>query len=305
MSFRNGISRIRRRPAGRFAYTPAPVNAFVQLRAPDGVIAAEDARNAAASAGLDEIDLLSALVRVAARYARPPVSGFRVGAIARGTSGALYYGANVEIPGEALSFTVHAEQSAVVNAWTHGESGIDLIATSAAPCGYCRQFLNELTTAGRLQVAFDGASKPLAHYLPDAFGPHDLRSGLQLMKKCDHRLTTDSGDDELARAALEAANRSYAPYSRSYAAVALRGESGRIFAGPYAENAAFNPSMAPLLGALSLMNLAGEDFASIADVVLVHVDDMHTDSTRFVLRKVTSASLRTVRARNSDRRGRR
>ena len=42
--------------------------------------------------------------------------------------------------------------------------------------------------------------------------------------------------------ALEAANMSYAPYSKSYAGVALRTSRG-IIAGAHAENAAFNPSI--------------------------------------------------------------
>ena len=62
-------------------------------------------------------------------------------------SGNLYFGANYEFPGQALSFTVHAEQAATMHAISFGETGIDLLAVSAAPCGYCRQFLNELTTA--------------------------------------------------------------------------------------------------------------------------------------------------------------
>jgi cytidine deaminase len=111
-------------------------------------------------------DLL-ALLPNAAAFAKPPISNFRVGAIARGTSGKLYYGTNVEFAGEALSFTVHAEQSAVVNAWMSGETGIDVVATSAAPCGYCRQFLNELVTARELLVVM----------------PNELRTVLEVVRR--------------------------------------------------------------------------------------------------------------------------
>ena len=69
-------------------------------------------------------------------YARPAVSGYRVGAVVRGTSGALYLGANIEFPGEGLGQTVHAEQAALSNAFMHDEPGIEAIAVSAAPCGH-------------------------------------------------------------------------------------------------------------------------------------------------------------------------
>ena len=92
---------------------------------------------------------------------------------------------------------------------------------------------------------------------------------------------------------------SYAPYSKSYAGVALRTASGGIYAGPYAENAAFNPSMSPLEVALSRLNLANESFDAIEDAVLVHTDSLHTESTRVVLRAISRAPLRLVQARNS------
>ncbi len=89
-------------------------------------------------------------------YARPQISNFPVGAIALGLSGALYAGANLEFLGESLSLSVHAEQAAVYNAWVHGETGVTLIASTAAPCGFCRQFLNELRTASELRVCVPG-----------------------------------------------------------------------------------------------------------------------------------------------------
>ena len=135
-------------------------------------------------------DLLTLLPQAAA-FARPPISNFRVGAIARGTSGKLYFGTNVEFAGEALSFTVHAEQSAVVNAWMSGETGIDVVATSAAPCGYCRQFLNELLTARELLVVMPTGSRPLSELLPDSFGPRDLGIDGGLLQPENHGLAID------------------------------------------------------------------------------------------------------------------
>ena len=213
-------------------------------------------------------DLLSLLPQAAA-FAKPPISNFRVGAIARGASGKLHFGANLEFAGEALGFTVHAEQSAVVNAWMSGETLIDVVATSAAPCGYCRQFLNELAGADQLVVVMPEETRPLRELLPSSFGPRDLGVTGGLLAPQDHGLVSDD-DDGLAQAALAAANRSYAPYSKSYAGVALRTHDGTIVAGPYAENAAFNPSLSPLQAALSQLNMRGGAWSDIAEAALAN-----------------------------------
>jgi len=241
-------------------------------------------------------DDIIALLPQAAALARPPVSNFKVGAIARGASGKLYFGTNLEFAGEALSFTVHAEQSAVVNAWMSGETGIDVVATSAAPCGYCRQFLNELATAADLTVIMPGEQRKLSELLPSSFGPRDLGIEGGLLQRDDHGLTIDE-HDTLATAAVAAANMSYAPYSKSYAGVAIRTAGGAIISGAYAENAAFNPSLSPLQAALSQLNLRG--WEDVTECVLVGVDSLHHNATRVVLEAVSDAPLRTIEARNS------
>ena len=262
-----------------------------RLRLTNGVIAAAEATEFARSAGVEIPQLMTLLLPAAAKLARPPVSNFYVGAVSRGLSGNLYFGVNLEFAGEALSFTVHAEQSSVANAWMHGEEGIDLISVTAAPCGYCRQFLNELTTADDLTIAIPHETRTLRELLPSAFGPRDLGIAGGLMQREDHALTIDANDD-LSLAALAAARRSYAPYSKAYAGVALRTRDGAITVGAYAENAAFNPSMSPLEVALSQLNLAGGAFDTIEDAVLVGVDDLHTNATRTVLAAVCKATLR-------------
>jgi cytidine deaminase len=84
------------------------------------------------------------------------------------------------------------------------------------------------------------------------------------------RLRLDGGD-ELTRAALQAASRAYAPYSKAPSGCAVATKSGRTFAGSYLENAAFNPSLSPLQAALINCGFAGEDFAAINRVVLVEM----------------------------------
>ncbi|HEY0384070.1 MAG TPA: cytidine deaminase [Candidatus Elarobacter sp.] len=269
---------------------------------------AADVQARIAERALELEQLVLELLPWAETYTSPPISNFRVGAIAVGLSGALYAGANLEFPGQSLSFTVHAEQAAVYNAWVRGESGVTLIASTAAPCGYCRQFLNELTTAGELRVLMPGhAPTTLAALLPSAFGPRDLGIRGGLMQPATHalRLAEPLSDAIGARtataAALAAAAAAYAPYSGTYAGVALRTTDGSVYEGRYAETAAFNPGLAPLQGALIALALASGSYDAIEEAVLVEASEpalghlRHEASQRAVTETLLAAVAPKVR----------
>lgn len=235
------------------------------------VVRADEAAAWAERLGVTQAQLMVRLLPWAASFASTPVSRFRVGALVRGGSGALYPGANMEFAGEALAFTVHAEQSAVSHAWLHGEVGIAAISVDAAPCGHCRQFLYELDDAANVVVHVVGAPPaPLTALMPSAFGPRDLgvdggfmRPGKQPLSLCE-----PSGDP-VTLAAFVAACVSYAPYSKSFAGAALQTRDGTICTGRYAENAAFNPSLAALASALAHLRLSGLDAGDLTKAVLV------------------------------------
>lgn len=242
--------------------------------ATNGVLTAAQIATLGQQTGLSVAQLMQALVPFAAALAQPVISQYRVGAVALGTSGALYYGANMEFPGEALPFTVHAEQSATTNAWNNGETGLASIAVSAAPCGYCRQFLYEIDTASKLQVAVTGhpATSLSPGLLPQAFGPNDLgvKAALMAPQHVSLQLQQPS-NDPVVLAALAAAELSYAPYTGSYAGVAVQDTAGQIHAGRLAENAAYNPSFSPLESAMTMACLAGMSETAIAEVALVEL----------------------------------
>ncbi len=214
-------------------------------------------------------ELLLALLPIAAALARPPISEFYVGAIAKGKSGDIYMGANIELPGEALFHSVHAEQSAISHAWLSGETAIEDIIVNASPCGHCRQFINELVDGSKVKIHLpDQATAPLSHYLPYAFGPSDLNITTPLLTKQLHTLTLDSNDPMIIEG-LDHAGLSYAPYTKNYAAVVLETKDGATYCGRYAENAAFNPSMQPMQMALSTMARHNRDFSEINRAVLI------------------------------------
>lgn len=256
-----------------------------------GVIPAGEVQALADAEGKDVDAVAVGMIAFAKTFSRPPISGFRVGAVARGTSGALYLGANLEFAGHPLGFAVHAEQSALANAYMHGEQGLVAVATSSAPCGHCRQFLYEASPKGDIRILQPAApAASLAEFLPGAFGPTDLglKNGMFPVRETALKLSADEGDP-LAAAALEAARKSYAPYSKSPAGVALVTTAGRVFRGSYLENAAFNPSLSPLQVALVGLVLAGEDFAALSKACLIEVEGATVSQ-----RSVTEAVLRTL-----------
>ena len=260
------------------------------VRAPEfsGRIGAADVATLAASENKSFDALMVDLLPLARTCSRPPISDYYVGAVARGASGHLYLGANIEIPGHSLGFSVHGEQFALSNAYMHGESGIAAIAVTAAPCGHCRQFITEMAPSGDVQILIAGqAPTRLNVLLPMAFGPKDLGFKEGALPVRETNLARPAGtSDEVILAAFDAARRSYAPYSKSHSGVAIAVQSGRIFRGSYIENVAFNPSLSPLQTALAALLVAGESFSSIRRVALVE-----TSGTAISQKSVTEAAL--------------
>ncbi|EHA5004756.1 cytidine deaminase [Salmonella enterica subsp. diarizonae] len=259
------------------------------------MLAAEQVSTLKNATGLDEDALAFALLPLAAACARTDLSHFNVGAIARGVSGNWYFGANMEFLGATMQQTVHAEQSAISHAWLCGEKGLAAVTVNYTPCGHCRQFMNELNSGLDLRIHLPGrAPHTLRDYLPDAFGPKDLEIKTLLMDEQDHGFALTG--DTLTQAAITAANKSHMPYSQSPSGVALECKDGRIFTGSYAENAAFNPTLPPLQGALNLLSLNGYDYPDIQRAILAEKGD-----AALIQWDATAATLKALGCHNIDR----
>jgi cytidine deaminase len=258
------------------AAAPRPAELTERLRAllPDHpfVISAERAAQLQQQLKLNSDELLQALVPVAQAYARPSISNYQVGAAGRGASGAIYLGVNLEFPGNALNQTVHGEQFVVTNALAHGEEQLTELAVSAAPCGHCRQWLNETSHGADIRILTpQQPPRTIGQLLPAAFGPADLGVTSALLSKQDNQLHSarDLSDAPLVAAALQAANASYAPYSKDGSGVAVQLKDGSVYTGRYSENAAFNPSLSPLQGALIALVEDGKSYDQVETAVLV------------------------------------
>ncbi len=126
---------------------------------------------------------LKAAAKTAARHAYAPYSKFRVGAAVLTASGKIYAGCNVE--NASYGLTNCAERTAIFNAVAAGEKKLRLQCVvvytptdmPAAPCGACRQVINEFGPDARVLSICKGKghiSSSIHELLPGAFGPADL-----------------------------------------------------------------------------------------------------------------------------------
>ena len=235
--------------------------------------------------GIEAEELMTRLLPLAKIYALVPVSQFQVGAVALAAADGnddrieLFLGGNLEFEQQSLNQSIHAEQSATVNAWHQGAGNLKAIAASETPCGHCRQFLYEFEKNADL-IVITALEKNQAYrrtalsaLLPEAFGPLDLgnRMGLMSPGLPEHKMRLEAADkDPTIARALSAAQKSYAPYTQNFAGCALEIQSGEIFSGRSAETAAFNPSLTALQCAIISLRMATlEQHPSIQRVVLV------------------------------------
>jgi len=241
---------------------------------------------------------LLGLISKVKKNARPEISKYYVGAVGLTSSGKILFGNNIEFKGLPLSLTVHAEQSLAVQSFMENDK-LETIAVSAEPCGHCRQFLNEIRGAAKtLKILVPGKTpKYLGSLLPEPFGPDNLNVNVPIYGKRDNGLKLKT-NDELVKAALLSANRSYSPYTGSYSGAVVRMKDGSIISGFYVENVAFNPSIQPLTAIM--IKLVSEDMSynDIREVVLVEKKNAlvkHAEITKlFVSSLVPKAKFRVV-----------
>ena len=127
-------------------------------------------------------DSLRALAVQAAGAAYCPYSKLQVGAAALVDDGRVITGCNVE--NASYGLTICAERNAVFHMVAAvGETNFDVIVVytptqnPTAPCGACRQVLNEFNPAAEVYCVCDGPDvirSTVRELLPSAFGPQNL-----------------------------------------------------------------------------------------------------------------------------------
>ncbi len=124
---------------------------------------------------------LEKAAREAASRSYSPYSHFPVGAAVLAASGKVYSGSNIE--NASFGLCNCAERTAIFTAVAAGEKAVSAVAIytptplPTAPCGACRQVINEFGPEARVISVCDSKSRietKLSALLPAAFGPGDL-----------------------------------------------------------------------------------------------------------------------------------
>jgi cytidine deaminase len=131
---------------------------------------------------------LAEAARRGAAHAYCPYSRFRVGAAVLTDDGRISWGGNVE--NASYGLTICAERNAVFQAVAQSDGPTVIRAvvvytptlTPTAPCGACRQVINEFGPDAEVRCICDGPGElrlRLNELLPAAFGPVNLDAAAQ------------------------------------------------------------------------------------------------------------------------------
>jgi cytidine deaminase len=267
-----------------------------------GTISASDVERLVAEHGLAsprELALLA--LPVAARLARPMISGYRVGVVGLDDRGDLVLGANLEFPRADLGSTVHAEDFASLRARARGRRLAVLALSEARPCAHCRQTLAESIAADDLELIDPlGHARRLSEVYPWPFTPAALEiAGDDPRRAAWPRaeLAADGPPSEISAALVDAVRRAHAPYSRCPSAVALRLVDGGALAAGCVESVSFNPTITATQAALVELAAMGLDGAAIEAAWLARVRGGAVDpepGARALLRAVAPTVELTV-----------
>ena len=229
-----------------------------------------------------ERELALLAVPVARALARPPISGYRVGAVGiERESGVLVLGANLEFPGADLGWTVHAEGFVALRARRRGATLETLAVHEAHPCAHCRQTLAESAASANLEII-----DPLGHELtldelypwpfqPSALGVEGDRPDASAWPGL--AFLADDVPPDVADLLREVGSRAHAPYSAAPSAVVVRLRDGRLLAAAAFESVAFNPSITAVQAALVELVAARAEAADITRAWLARTADGSID----------------------------
>jgi cytidine deaminase len=126
-------------------------------------------------------DRLTEAAKAASERAYCPYSKFRVGAALLTSDGRLYSGCNVE--NASYGLTICAERNTIFHAVAEGMVAVSALLVytptdnPAAPCGACRQVLNEFGPDFEVRCVCEGSERittTINKLLPGAFGPKNL-----------------------------------------------------------------------------------------------------------------------------------
>ena len=210
-------------------------------------------------------------LETAKSYSMPLVSGFKVGSVVRGKSGRYYKGANLEV---TTHYNLHAEQSAIHNAYINGEETITHVIVTALPCGHCRQFLYGINPD--MIVYVEDSKYLLKDLIPEPFSKKDL--GITNIVKPLYSVIKNVEFYTIMGLSLLSCQAGYSPLLKTNGGVAILA-NGKKYCGTFIEDPALNPSILPIMGALSQLFLDNGNTDDITDISVDTVAEVENSNS--------------------------
>jgi cytidine deaminase len=250
-----------------------------------GILLRADADAIRGQHGLTVEELMVLGRPVAEGYSRPPISDFHVGCVGlEAGTGNLIFGGNLEFVGAHIGNTVHGEGFVFARAFSRGTAVETICLGQAHPCAHCRQFLSEFAATSRLTLI-----DPLGHRLtmaqlypwpfdPGYLGERGIVAGQ--IRHPDLKLEPADVAPNVAARLTELGRRSYTPYGKAPAAIALTLSEGTVIGGAAIESVSFNPTMSPLQAAMIDLFAHGYAAGDIAAAAIATARDAQVDYAR-------------------------
>ena len=219
---------------------------------------------------------LTPLMYLASSYAKCQCSKFPVGGCCYcKESGNAYIGFNMEADKQWIQYTVHGEQCTINNAFIHGEKQVDILVISFTPCGFCRQFLNQLKNREELLIHIITLNKTvhLPELLPFDFRPSDLPViEFPNVDEFEIEIKGENIERKYIDEVVTVAKQSRLDNLLCYLGVGLITKDKQLVTGNYIENCAHNPSFHPMNGAISQLLLIGKEIEDVEQIILVEYE---------------------------------
>jgi len=257
-----------------------------------GVLIAEEIKALSGVLRLTVEDTIIQILPRAVARSITSVKGKQAASACRCSSGSIYFGCEMELLTETETFLVSAEQTALSNALSNGETDIRAFISSHPVSIQSLRTMNEWHLTDHVSVSYPGIQPQLIQQLLPADYELSFQKPIKSLGLMPEETFNDLGD--IKAAASLAFFRSHGPYSGTMAGIAIEGPYRKMSCGSYIETTADHSGLNPLSLALGNMIIADQCFKDIKQVQLMvqkSITEAFIQQTEAILKSVSNAVL--------------
>ena len=257
-----------------------------------GVLVADEIKALSGALRLTVEETITQILPRAAGRSIIPVKGKQTASACRCSSGTVYFGCEMEFQTKVDNYFISAEQVALSNALSNGETDIRAFISTHPISMQSLRFMNEWHLTDHVSVFYPGIqTQPLQALLPQDY---ELIYQKPINSLGAWPEKTFNHQEAIKEAAHLAYHRSHGPYTNFKSGVAIEGQYQKMFCGSYIETVADQPGLNPLCLALSNMIVADQSFADIKQVLLMiqpSNNESVIDQTSAILQNISDIRL--------------